>query len=178
MTEHKILAATEVGSVITSEVRSWIGRTTDLLPLPEPISESDVRRYIEATGDRNPLWLDDEAARAAGYRSRVVPPMMVIDLSWRLRNSDAGRLWRNIPLPASYVDTRNAGTEIEWLRNVYVGDHIAILHRIVDITAKQGRRGLGVYIVRESVYQVINGDTAARVQQMVVRFPSQRVEMQ
>ena len=64
-----------VATVLTPEVRSWIGRATELMPLPEPIALSDIRRYVEATGDRNPLWLDDEAARAAGYRARVVPPM-------------------------------------------------------------------------------------------------------
>lgn len=172
------MGAADHRSVITSEVLSWIGRTTALLPLPEPISASDVRRFIEATGDRNPLWLDDDAARAAGYKSRVVPPMMIIDLSWRLKDSVAGRMWHQIPLPPAYIDTRNADTEIEWLNTVYIGDHLALRHRIVDIVAKQGRRGLGVHISRETEYRVVNGDLAALVRQTVIRFPSQRLERQ
>jgi acyl dehydratase len=51
-----------------------------VLPLPEPISASDVRRYAEATGDANPLWLDDAFARSVGYRGHPVPPMMVLEL--------------------------------------------------------------------------------------------------
>jgi acyl dehydratase len=170
------LAPLTVAAVMTPEVRSWIGRTTELMPLPEPIALSDVRRYVEATGDRNPLWLDDEAAWAAGYRARVVPPMMVIDLSWRLKSSDAGRLWHKVPLPPAYIDTRNADTEIEWLNSVHIGDHLALRHRITDIVAKEGRRGLGVYISRETEYRVLGGDLAALVRQTVVRFPSARVE--
>jgi acyl dehydratase len=169
-------SAAEIDAVITPEVRSWIGRCSDLLLLPEPVGASDVRRYVDATGDRNPLWLDDAAARAAGYRSRLVPPMMVIDLSWRVKNSDNGRLWQDIPLPPAYIDTRNANAEIEWLASVHIGDHLALRHRIDDIVAKPGRRGLGVYIAKQTEYSVLGGTTVAVVRQTVVRFPSQRLE--
>ncbi len=57
--------------ILTEEVRPWIGRTTEPMLLPEEISASDVRRYVDATGDCNPLWIDDAAARAAGYRERL-----------------------------------------------------------------------------------------------------------
>jgi acyl dehydratase len=163
-------------AVITDEVRSWIGRTTELMPLPEEISASDVRRYVEATEDRNPLWLDDEVARAAGYRARVVPPMLVIDLIWRLKHSELGRLWDKIPLPPNYVDTRNADTEIEWIEPVHIGDRLSIRHRIVDIVARQGRRGLGVYITRETEYLRHDSLLLARVHQTVVRLPKAKAE--
>ena len=41
-------------TVITPELREWIGRKTPLRPL-EIISAADVRRYVDATGDANPL---------------------------------------------------------------------------------------------------------------------------
>jgi len=63
-------------TVITPELREWIGRKTPLRPL-EIISAADVRRYVDATGDANPLWLDDDSARDAGYRSRILPPTLV-----------------------------------------------------------------------------------------------------
>ena len=82
--------AADVDAVITDEVRAWIGLTTEPMALPEEIAASDVRRYVEATGDANPLWMDDAAARAAGYRARVVPPMLVAELVWRLKHREAG----------------------------------------------------------------------------------------
>jgi acyl dehydratase len=40
----------------------------DALPeVPRTISREDVAAYAEASGDRNPLHLDDAAARAAGF---------------------------------------------------------------------------------------------------------------
>jgi acyl dehydratase len=161
----------DVDAVITDETRAWIGRSSELMPLPEEVAASDVRRYAEATGDHNPLWLNDEVARSAGYRGRVVPPMLVIDLVWRLKHTDAGRMTDRVPLPANYIDTRNVDTEMEWLEPVYIGDRISIRHRIRDIVARPGRRGLGVYISRETEYVRDNGRLVARVVQTVVRFP-------
>lgn len=161
--------------LITDEVRAWIGRTSEPMELPEEIGASDLRRYVEATGETNPLWLDDAAARAAGYRARVIPPMMVVGLSWRLK--DAGRLQHQVPLPAAYSDTRNAELEIEWLDAVYVGERLALRHRISDIVARRGRRGLGVYITRETEYRcVADGRVVARVRQTTVRLPRRRHE--
>jgi acyl dehydratase len=166
----------DVASVITEETRAWVGRATELMALPEEVSASDVRRYVEATCDMNPLWMDDEAARSAGYRARVVPPMLVIDLIWRLKNTDAGRMTDRIPLPANYVDTRNVETEIEWLEPVHIGDQISVRHRIRDITERAGRRGLGVYITRETEYRSADGQLVARVLQTVARFPKANLE--
>lgn len=161
----------DVDAVITDETRAWIGRSSELMPLPEEVAASDVRRYVEATGDHNPLWLDDEVARSAGYRGRVVPPMLVIDLVWRLKHTDAGRMTDRVPLPANYIDTRNVETEMEWLEPVYIGDRISIRHRIRDIVARPSRRGLGVYISRETEYVRADGRLVTRMVQTVARFP-------
>ena len=169
--------ADHVSRIVTDDVRSWIGRATELTPLPEEISASDVRRYIEATGDDNPIWRDDEAARAAGYRRRAVPPMLVVETIWRLRHSELGRITDRVPLPAGYTDTRNVDNEIEWLEPVHVGDRLSVRHRILDIVARAGRRGLGIYITRETDY-VRDGDACVvvKVRQTVARFPSIKSE--
>lgn len=156
--------------VITDAVRAWIGRASAPMPLPEEVAAVDVRRYVEATGDRNPLWLDDEAARAAGYRARILPPMMVIGLSWRL--GEGGRMQHQVPLPDVYSDTRNAELELEWLAPVYIGDRLVLQHRITDIVARRGSRGLGVYITRETEYRRAgDGEPVARARQTIVRLP-------
>lgn len=166
----------DIDAVVTPEVKTWIGRTTALLSLPEEISASDLRRYTDATGDTNPLWMDDDAARAAGYRARIIPPMMILDLSWRLKSREGGMLWLKIPLPPNYDDVRNADFQAEWFAPVYVGDQISSRHRIVDIVAKRGRRGLGVYISRQTEHFNQSGALIMRVDAIVARFPRASVE--
>jgi acyl dehydratase len=60
-------------SMITLELRNWIGRKSPLIRL-EIMSASDARRYVDATGDANPLWLDDTFARAAVIRAASFRP--------------------------------------------------------------------------------------------------------
>jgi acyl dehydratase len=92
------------GSVITPELRGWIGRKSALAQL-ETMSASDVRRYIDATGDANPLWLDDEFARAAGYQSRLLPPTLVGWVPFSIKEGESASgsaatdLRRRLPLP-------------------------------------------------------------------------------
>jgi acyl dehydratase len=146
-------------AIITPELRQWIGRKTPLRQL-EIISAADVRRYVDATGDANPLWLDDDFARAAGYRSRLLPPTLVgwVPFSFKegteRANSDPGDLRRQLPLPREYTNVRNAGSETEWIEPAYLGDQLATQSAIVDITARQGKAGLGIYIGQEE--QVLN----------------------
>ena len=146
-------------SIITPELRGWISRSTPLRPL-EIISAADVRRYVDATGDANPLWLDDDFARSAGYRGRILPPTLVgwVPFSFKegtdRANTDPTDLRRQLPLPSQYTNVRNAGSETEWLQPAYLGEQLSTQSSIIDIVARQGKAGLGIYISQEE--QVLN----------------------
>ncbi|HWH79934.1 MAG TPA: MaoC family dehydratase N-terminal domain-containing protein [Candidatus Binatus sp.] len=154
-------------AIVTPELLQWIGRKTPLRQL-EIISAADVRRYIDATGDTNPLWLDNDFARAAGYRGRLLPPTLVgwVPFSFKegteRTNNDPSDLRRQLPLPSAYTNVRNAGSETEWLEPAYLGDQLSTQNAIVDITARQGKAGLGIYI--SQVEEMLNSQ-----QQIVLR---------
>ena len=167
-------------TAITTELREWIGRKTPLRPL-EIISAADVRRYVDATGDANPLWLDDDSARDAGYRSRILPPTLVGWVPFRFRegteraDSEPTDLRRQIRLPAEYTNVRNAGSETEWLQPVYLGEQLSTQSSIVDIVARQGKAGLGIYISQEE--QVLNpaGEIVLRRRHTIALFPEKKI---
>jgi acyl dehydratase len=148
-------------AIITPELRGWIGRQTPLRAL-EVISAADVRRYVDATGDANPLWLDDDYARGAGYRGRILPPTLVgwVPFSFKegteRANTDPTDLRRQLPLPAGYTNVRNAGSETEWVRPAYLGEQLSTQSAVVDVVARQGKAGLGIYISQEE--QVLNAE--------------------
>jgi acyl dehydratase len=151
----------ESDELITPELSRWIGRKTPPRPL-ETIAASDVRRYVDATGDANPLWLDNDFARSAGYNGRILPPMLVGWMPFSFKestdraNTNPGDLRRQLPLPAEYTNVRNAGSETEWLEPVYLGEQLSTRTRITDIVARQGKAGLGIYITQEE--QLFNAD--------------------
>jgi acyl dehydratase len=167
--------ADDADAVLTAEVRAWIGRSSDTRDFPEPISASDVRRYLDATGDRNPLWLDDEYARAAGYRGRLVPPLFVAALTRRIPVTDSPEdrvFWQHqVPVLSGYTNTRNAGTELEFLAPIYVGDQISVQTHIVDITARRGRTGLGIFVTRILEFRNQHGEPVIRRRQSLGKYP-------
>jgi acyl dehydratase len=164
----------DLNSIITPEIRACIGYASEVSVLPEKLASSDVRRYVEATGDTNPLWLDEEYARAAGHRGRVIPPLMIIQLYRWMR----GKLftgWENVPVPQGYTDVRNAGQEVEWVRPLYLGEQPTVQHRVVDIVAKEGRRtGVGIYLTRVSEFRNDAGEIVVLVRATSVRLPAQK----
>ena len=53
-----------------------IGKTYE--PVVYAVGREKVREYARAVGETNPLHLDVEAARAAGYADVVAPPMFAV----------------------------------------------------------------------------------------------------
>lgn len=168
----------DVESIITDEMRAYIGTAMEPLPLPEAIYPSDVRRFLEATEDRNPLWTDDGFARSVGYHGRVVPPLLVVQLYRRTNpeGADSVQIWPGLVLPEGYADSRNAGAEIEWLEPVYVGDQLTFQNRLVDIYARQGRRALVIYLVRETEIRNQHGELVVRLHSTTAKLPATSVE--
>ena len=42
-----------------------------------PVNQPMVDHWLDAIGDRNPIYVDDAAAKAAGYPGVVAPPAMI-----------------------------------------------------------------------------------------------------
>jgi acyl dehydratase len=168
-------------TIISAKLRSWIGRTTSLRDL-EIINPSDVRRYVDATGDANPLWLDDEYARKAGYRSRILPPTLVGWVPFSFREgteraaTDPTDLRRQLPLPPGYTNVRNAGSETEWLQPAYLGEQLSTQSTIIDIVARQGRTGLGIYISQEEQVLNFKQEIVLRRHHTLAVFPEKKLD--
>lgn len=141
-----------VDTIVTDELRGCIGRKSPIRVL-ETLSASDVRRYVDATGDANPLWLDDGFARSAGYKGRLLPPILVGWTPFSIKEPEVGKgssvdVRRQLPVPPAYTNVRNAGSENEWLKPVHLGEPLSCQSRIVDITAREGKMGVGIYVTQ------------------------------
>ena len=167
-------------AIITPELRGWIGRGTPLCNL-EIINASDVRRYVDATGDANPLWLDDDYARSAGYRGRILPPTLVGWVPFSFKEgteraiTDPTDLRRQLPLPTGYTNVRNAGSETEWLQPAYLGEQLSTQSSVIDIVALQGKAGLGIYISQEEQVLNFQQEIVLRRRHTLAVFPEKKL---
>jgi acyl dehydratase len=168
-----------VDQLITEEMRACIGRAAPPIDLPEEISASDVRRFVEIVGETNMLYRNAEYAKEFGYKGRVVPPMVVVQMFRRIDDEEGkdsdwqSSDWLQLPLPKHYSVSRNAGHEYVWLAPVYVGDRLTIQQRFTDIYAKQGRAGVPViYLVREVEIRNQHGQPVVRQTSTTAKLPA------
>lgn len=132
------------------------------------VTADDIRVFAEAVDDRNPLYLDPEAARQAGYPNVIAPPTYCM----HLRGS---KIVPEIPL-APGLASLHAGQEFEFHDEIYAGRTYTITARLADVYEKTGRSGpLGV-IVREMLVKDENGSTVMMLRErQMVRSPHKKI---
>jgi len=154
-------------SLIPPETRALVGRTL-ATPLCATLEAGAAERFAHAAGDENPIYFDDAAARAAGYRARVVPPGLLV---WALeppRPLAALRedgLWRDAgpPLRLHVSRVLYAGEEWEYRAPVYAGDTITAETRLAALEEKTGASGPFVLATTETTYTNQAGEVVALV---------------
>jgi len=117
-------------SVITEEMRGLIG--VEAPPYLVEVERGDLRRFVEATGETNPLYTDAEWAKRTRYGSLIFPPTFFCpDPIIAAKLAGLKRPW-----PFKY--SIDGGSEWEFFRPVRVGDTLRLTSRIVDLYEKQG----------------------------------------
>ena len=102
------------------------------------VGREKVREYAYAVGETDPLYLDVEVARAAGYADVVAPPMFAVVYAGRamtpaLFDPEVG---------INFANMLHAGQEFDWERVVVAGDEITTITEVGDISE---RGGMGFY---------------------------------
>jgi acyl dehydratase len=154
-------------SLIPPETRARLGER-----LGEPVSATlhaeDAERFAYAAGDTNPIYFDDAAARAAGYRARVVPPGFLVWAFEPPRPLEALRadgLWRDAGPPLQLAVSRilYGGEEWEYRAPVHPGDTLTAETRLAALEEKTGGSGAFVLVTTETRYTNQAGELVALV---------------
>lgn len=118
-----------------------IGKTYP--PLLYAVGREKIREFANAVGETDPLHLDLDAARAAGYADLVAPPMFAVVFG----------LPALVPvmfdpeLAINFAMLVHGGQEFVWGPLVVAGDEITTTVTIKDISE---RGGMGFYIFESS----------------------------
>ena len=133
-----------------------------------PVSAEDIRAFAEAIGDLNPVYLDADAARAAGYTNVIAPPTFCL----RLRS---GHMQPEVPLEPGLASL-HAGQDIEFADEIYAGQTYTVTAKVAEAYEKTGRSGpLGI-IVREVEIKDREGKRVAVLRErQIVRSPEKKI---
>jgi acyl dehydratase len=108
-------------------------------PVSYAVGREKVREYARAVGETNPLYLDLEAARAAGYADVVAPPMFAVVYS----SPAVTPAMFDPELGVNFARVVHGAQELEWGPLVIAGDEIATTTTVKDLSE---RGGMSFYI--------------------------------
>ena len=103
------------------------------------VGREKVREYALAVGETNPVHLDVEAARAAGYADVVAPPMFAVVYS----AAAMGPAIFDPDVGMNFAMMVHGGQEFEWGPLVVAGDEITTTATVKEIYEREGR---GYYV--------------------------------
>jgi acyl dehydratase len=160
-------------SLLTEELKRWIGSQYNYTA-PEEIGRASIRYFALAIGDDNPLYFDDEYARAAGYEGVIAPPTFICETNQyahRQPNAD-GYIGHSWDLPLSGCRMIRGGHQYEFLQPVKPADRIHVNWRLEDISEHNSSRG-GTMLVVSAVaaFSNQNGEKLASNRETLIFQP-------
>ena len=108
-------------------------------PVTYEVGAEKIREYANAVGETNPVHHDREAARTAGFRDLVAPPMFCVIYAGRA----IGPAVFDPQVGINYATMVHGGQEFVWGEPVCAGDAITTVARVAEISEKGGN---GFYV--------------------------------
>lgn len=154
------------------------------------VSAAMIRNWVEAHDDRNPVYVDDEAARASGRQGVVTPPAMIS--TWVMaglrRHRDLQRLRadgtpeefaypRLLALldEAGYTSVVATNLEQDYRREVRPGDRVTCQLTIEAVSPfKQTALGHGCFLTLLKRYLDQDGELLVEERFRLLRFDPSR----
>jgi len=118
------------------------------------VGREKIREYAYAVGEANPLYVDVEVARAAGYADLVAPPMFAVVYS--ARAVAPGMFDPEVGI--NFAMMVHGGQEFEWGPLVVAGDEITTVATVKSISE---RDDLAFYVF-ETVSTNQSGEQVSR----------------
>lgn len=140
--------------------KKHIGRTT--APLTIDVEKGRLKFFAKAIGETDPIYTDEEAAKAAGYSALPAPPTFAFCLEM-----ETNSLWDNIAAMGVPVGKILHGSQsFKYLAPIVAGDKITFVTKVSDIYDKKG--GKMEFIIEDSTATNQNGTPVAELQRVIV----------
>jgi len=112
-------------------------------PTTYAVGREKIREFAHATGETDPLCLDLDAARAAGFADLVAPPMFAVvygmpALAPAMFDPEVG---------IDFARLVHGGQEFHWGALVVAGDEITTTATLTDVS-ERGGNGFYVFATR------------------------------
>jgi uncharacterized OB-fold protein/acyl dehydratase len=132
----------------------------------DPVNQPMIHHWVDAMGDKNPIYVDEAAARAAGHPGIVAPPAMI--QVWTMMGLGGVRepddpLTKILELfdDAGYIAVVATNCEQTYHRYLKPGEEVNVSAELTDVVGpKQTALGEGFFITQKITWQVGDEDVA------------------
>jgi uncharacterized OB-fold protein/acyl dehydratase len=131
-----------------------------------PVNQPMVEHWLDAMGDKNPIYVDEAAAKAAGHPGIVAPPAMIqvwtmFGLSGTRPDDDPLGKIMELFDDAGYVGVVATNCEQTYHRYLRPGEEVSVAAELTDVVGpKQTALGEGFFITQKITWQVGDEDVA------------------
>ena len=130
-------------------------------PAVNEVEKGAIRRYAEALGETNPIYFEEAAARAAGYRSVVAPPTFPTSLR-------AGSDLREGLLLSPGKHLLQAEQSFEYARPIVAGDKLTVRSKVIEVAQRATPSGPTDVVIIEDEGRDDTGEVVYRSRQLWV----------
>jgi acyl dehydratase len=153
-------------SVITKEMEAAIG--VESAPVTVEVTTTGIRMYARAVGYTDPIFYDEAAARAEGYRGLVAPPGFVGTPIYRPDGPGLEAMMGGLDIPYRWL--LDGGVTFERVEPIVAGDVLTSRSRITEFRERVGAVGPMLIVFRETVYTREDGTAVARSRSNLIHY--------
>ena len=156
---------------------------------PDPVNVPMIRHWVAAFDDRNPVYLDEDAAARSRFGSVVAPPAML--QAWTMpsptiegiaeRGGAPSDMNADNPIPvldeAGYVGTLATNSELEFFRYLRPGDHLRTTSEVESISDRKSTGlGQGYFVTWITNYLDADGEPVGRQLFRILKFDPSTID--
>lgn len=142
--------------------KSGIGR--EYPPFVWEVERGKIRELVQAIGDKNPIYLDKDAAMKEGYKDVVAPPTFItVPMMWSGIGPEIVK-----DLNINYLKVLHGEERYEYYREIYPGDMLTGRLKVVGIETKSGKSGNMDIVTREVLYTNQRNERVMKTTSVVV----------
>src|ERR1700754_656181 len=144
----------------------------------DPVNQPMVNSWVEAIGDRNPIYTDEDAARAVGHPGIVAPPAMIqvwtmFGLNGERPTDDPMGPMMKLFDDAGYIGVVATNCEQTYHRYLRPDEQVSVSAELTDVVGpKRTALGEGFFITQKITWQVGDDveDTVAEMMWRIMKF--------
>lgn len=141
----------------------------------DPVNRPIINNWVEALGDRNPIYVDEDAARAVGHPGLVAPPAMIqvwtmFGLGGERPTDDPMGPMMELFDEHGYIGVVATNCEQTYHRYLQPGEEVTIHSEMRDVVGPK-RTGLGEgYFINQHIVWRVGDEDVAEMEWRILKF--------